>query len=534
MRFWRGIILILLLSFFLNSLAFSNSPASKKLQHLPRKIASVHYWPQEDWRKASPESQGVDSEHLWRMFSFIKEGNIPIQSVIIIRNGYLITEAYLYPFQKNFQHILYSCTKSITSALTGIAVKEGYIKNVNEQVLLYFSDLKVNQDDPRKTALTVKHLLTMSTGLKWNENGMYGTDTDSWTQMWKTSHQIQYILDQPMRSEPGKEFYYCSGASHLLSGILQRTTGQSSFEYGRKKLFEPLGIKDVYWSTDLNGVNIGGSHIFLKPADMARFGYLYLKKGKWNDRQIIPEQWVAESTQKQINTPQRTAYGYGYQWWMNSFGGYSARGYGGQYIFVLPQDEMVIVFTSGLPRYRSELPESLVETFILPAIRRVTPAKPNPNGNRKLAQIIKEVSQSPEPKPIPKLPDTAARISGKKIDFGGPLSYSLIFNDKNEGWLTISDQENQYRIPMSLDDVYRPTDIGNIGPLPDHNHGAYKGWWSDENTFVIDAFSSLEDGDQVQYFCTFESDKVNVRVYSKMYSFVEGIAIQEWVGTIEE
>lgn len=370
MRFWRSLSFIIMIFIMINNSLALGSSNSNTEKDEPSGISN-DYWPGAEWRRSSPEDQGMDSEYLLKMIDFIQNNQKETHGLLIIRNGYLINETYFYPYQKDLKHVINSCAKSITSALVGIAIGEGYLKSVDEKVLPYFSDLKVDRVNAGKRALTVKHLLTMTTGFDWNEDGSYGSDRDTWTQMWRSPNQIQYILDRPMQGEPGKDFYYCTGASHLLSGILQKATGKSTLQYGQEKLFESMGIRDVYWPTDLNGVNVGGGGIYMTPSDMARFGYLYLKRGKWNGRQLIPEQWIDVSTKKQINTPHGLAgrYGYAYQWWINRFGGYSARGYGGQYIFVLPEYEMVIVFTSGLPSYDFFLPEFLVESFIIPSLQ---------------------------------------------------------------------------------------------------------------------------------------------------------------------
>jgi hypothetical protein len=318
-----------------------------------------------------------------------------------------------------------------------------------------------------------------------------------------------------MRQEPGKDFYYCTGASHLLAAILQQTTGKSAFEYAEEKLFAAMGIKDIYWMSDCNGINIGGAGMFMTPSDMAKFGYLYLKRGNWDGRQIVPEQWIETSTQKQINTPYGLAgrYGYGYHWWMNRFGGYSARGFGGQYIFVLPQYEMVVVFTSGLSGSDFFLPENIVESFIIPAVKSAA-LKPNVDNEENLAKVLKAVSQQPVPKPIPSMPVSASRISGKKFAMEDSSSLSFLFSSGKECRLDITVNGTKYEIPVGLDDVYRIADLSNFGPLPS-NRGAFKGGWMDEKTFVI-TFRGLEDTDELKFYYSFDGDKIKVSTYSKM------------------
>jgi CubicO group peptidase (beta-lactamase class C family) len=532
MKFRRGLFLILLIIGIISSpVSNSGSLNALKDQSAVQSDITNDYWPKGAWRSSTPEEQGMNSEYLCKMMSYITENQKDIHSLLILRNGYLVTEAYFYPYPKDFKHILHSCAKSITSALIGIAINEGRIKNVNEKVLPYFPDTKVERIDDRKNALSIRDLLTMSTGLDWVEDGAYGSDGDTYTQMWKSDSQIKFILDRPMKGQPGKEFYYCSGASHLLSGILQKTTGESSFEYGKEKLFGPVGIQDLFWMPDRNGLSVGGSGLFMTPADMAKFGYLYLKKGKWDGRQVVPEQWIDDSTQLQIDTPRGLGghYGYGYQWWMNSFGGYSARGYAGQYIFVIPRYEMVVVFTSGLSGYDFFLPEYLADVFILPAVQSSTALKPDANHTYKLSNILKTLSQAPQPKPIPKLPAMAGKISGKTFIMEDSSSLSLRFVNGKECWLSKTTGGIKYEIPVGLDDVFRITGLGKFGPLPNDNMGAFKGKWMDEKTFMI-TFRWLGDTDELKFYCSFEADKVKTNVYSKM----NGYMVNEGKGVMQK
>ncbi|TAN41933.1 MAG: class C beta-lactamase-related serine hydrolase [Nitrospirae bacterium] len=351
-------------------LLFSGCSHTGALQEQEIQGSSTAYWPVGSWRTSSPEAQGIDPQKISAMIRDIRAGQKKIHSLLIVRNGYLITEEYFPPYSKDSGHMLYSCTKSVISALVGIAVSDGFIKGLDEKVTGYFTDLDIDNKDGRKDAITIKHLLEMSAGLDWVEDGNYGSPADSVTRMRLSGDQIKFVLDRPMKEDPGKTFYYCSGASHLLSGILQRTTGRSSFEYGKQRLFDPLGIKDISWTSDEDGISNGADGISMTPADMARFGYLFLRNGRWNNRQVVPAVWVAESTKTHIDTPDGLAgrYGYGYQWWRNRFGGYSARGYGGQYIFVIPEYDMVIVFTGELSLRDLFLPENLVEAYLISAV----------------------------------------------------------------------------------------------------------------------------------------------------------------------
>ncbi len=360
-------------------------------------LRGADYFPDGGFRASTPEEQGMDSEKIVRLIDWIRENRMDVHGFLVVRNGYLVAEANFFPHQKGYKHVLHSCTKSVTSALIGIARGEGLIGSIDDPVLGYFKDRKVDASDPRKRALTIRHLLTMSAGVDWTENGSYGGPEDSTMMMFGSPDAVQYILDRPMRADPGKEFYYCTGASHLLSAIIQGASGETELEYAREKLFAPMGITDVVWQSDRNGVTTGGSGLYLAQEDLAKFGYLYLKKGKWKDRQIVPREWVEESTVKKMDTPRGLAgrFGYGYQWWMNGFGGYSARGLGGQYLFVLPELNLVAVFTSGLTGPAFFFPETACEYFIAGAVKSDGPLPPNPQMGSKLDSLLKKISAPP-------------------------------------------------------------------------------------------------------------------------------------------
>lgn len=309
-------------------------------------------YPQDFWETATPEDVGMDSGKL------IQGSNISpgANSILVVRHGKLVFERYSLgqqgpptssgPVAPNHQilpdepQILYSATKSITSALIGIALNEGCIKNLQDPVLPYFPDITPQNMSTRKTHITVEDVLTMQSGLEWTESdpdcdGLYGT-YDS----------VQYILDKPMVSEPGTVWNYCTGNSTILTSMIYRTTGKTPDAYAREKLFGPLGITNFHWDADGKGVNFGGSRLYLTSRDMAKFGYLYLKRGLWGGIQVIPASWVDTSTVK--HTSAGAGADYGYHWWMwsGSYSGYMAGGALGQRIFVCPEKDLVLVVTA--------------------------------------------------------------------------------------------------------------------------------------------------------------------------------------------
>lgn len=352
------------------------------------------YWPTEGWRTSTPEQQGMDSELLVKMFDHIKQEDANIHSVLIIRNGYIVAEAYFYPLRQDIKHKIHSCTKSFTSALVGIAIHEGYIDGVDHRVLDFFPERTVANSDPRKQAMTLEHLLTMTSGLDWPELSVsYSSPTNVNEQMTQSQDWVQFVLDRPMVEEPGTAFNYNTGGSHLLSAIIHETTGMNALSFAQARLFEPLGISDVSWSSDPDGVSYGGDGILMTPRDMAKFGYLYLKGGVWDGQQIVPADWVEASATKHVETVVNIIPYYGYQWWVHNDDTYAAFGYGGQYILVIPDLEMVVAFTGGLQRVDFGLPQLLVDNFIIPAAKSSEPLPENPQGAALLESRINEIEQ---------------------------------------------------------------------------------------------------------------------------------------------
>ncbi len=347
----------------------------------PRPAAAVDYWPAQAWRTSSPEQQGLDSDLLAGMMDAILREDHAVDSVTVIRHGYIVADATVCPFEPNTKHVIYSCTKSIVSALVGIAIDRGAIEGIDLPLLSVWPERTVANRDADKEALTIEHLLTMSTGLDCRDSYLY-----SWQglqEMQRTDDWVQYMLDLPMVARPGQRFEYCNGDSYLLSAIVQEKTGQSALDYATEYLFGPLGITDVEWLASPQGISIGWSRLQMRPHDMARIGYLYLHEGRWDGRQVLPAAWVQASTRRQIAAGTLQD-GYGYQWWVSDRGYYLALGYGGQFIFVLPEEDMVVVFTSELEEQDFYVPQVLLHEYILPAARSSGPLPENAAGLARL------------------------------------------------------------------------------------------------------------------------------------------------------
>ena len=363
------------------------------------------YWPTKGWRTASPESQGVDSNLLENMLNMKWKKDLDIDSVLVVRNGYIVLDAYSYPREANHTHNIYSCTKSVTSALIGIAIDKGYIKGVNQPVLDFFKKRDAENLDANKKAMTLEHLLTMTTGLECRDSYLYhwnGLMQMKWSADW-----VQFIIDLPMAEGPGTRFEYCNGASFLLSAILQEQTGMNALTFAHKHLFGPLGISEVIWPSNSQGITLGYGELLMRPQDMAKIGYLYLNDGLWDGKRIISSQWIKASTRKHIPA---TFLGYGYQWWIVSPGIYTAIGYNGQFIIVVPEKNIVAVFTSSLDLKDFFIPLGLLSSHIIPAVKSPTPLPENPNGEKALKSVI-TLWQTTDPKERRKISKRAEESS---------------------------------------------------------------------------------------------------------------------------
>jgi len=345
-------------------------------------------WPTGGWQKSTPESQGMDSGVLIAMLETVQSQNYNIDSIMVIRNGYLVLDAALYPYTQDSKHIIHSCTKSIVSILIGIAIDQGFIEGIQTPVLEFFPDRTAANLDPDKNALTLENLLTMTSGFRCRDSYLY-----RWSglnEMRGSDDWVQFMLDLPMEESPGTKFEYCNGASFLLSAIITETTGMSSYEFAEINLFAPLGITDLSWPTNPQGINIGWGELRMLPRDMAKIGYLYLGGGEWDGEQIVPTAWVEESTRKHISATLED--GYGYQWWVDDSGMYLALGYAGQFIFVIPEKEMVVVFTSDLSDNDFYLPQNLLNNYIIPAAVSSDPLPKNPTAESALRQLREDLS----------------------------------------------------------------------------------------------------------------------------------------------
>lgn len=299
------------------------------------------------WVSADPSALGMSANALF-VAGETGEDIARLESLVVIREGRVAYERYYRGMTRDSLADVRSVTKSIVATLVGIAIESGAIDDVDDPITDYLDDSSFNVR-PEHEAITVRDLLQMTSGIQWLETG--GPDYGVWIQ--SADHE-NTVLDRAIANEPGTTFTYNSGAVHLLGVVLERAVGRPLADYAQEVLFTPLGIGEVVWEDLGRGFVNGGSGIDLRPRDLARIGQLYLQRGFSGDRRIVPESWIDEvTTQRWTNLGSYGAIGrlsYGYLWWMDlERGAYLAWGYGGQFVYVVPDERLVVVVTTHWP-----------------------------------------------------------------------------------------------------------------------------------------------------------------------------------------
>jgi hypothetical protein len=334
---------------------------------------------------ATPESLGIDPGALASLDADIASAKFPlVDSLLVMRCGEVIfdrryphdyaaaygkeahtkgplnarlTGRYNYfdpawhPYYHGTdEHTMQSVSKTVTSAIIGIAMSRGDFKApLSTPVLHYFDASKVKNLDPRKRRMTLRDLLTMTSGLDWNEDLPYDDPSNPSDLMEAADDWVQFVIDRPMKDEPGSVFAYSSGATELLAHIFKRETGADIEHYAHAHLFGPLGIRDYFWKRTPLGVVDTEGGLYLRAEDLAKIGVLYLNDGRWNERRLMTSDWIKESLTPRIDAGE--GFKYGYQWWLLPHGeparlAWAARGMGGQRLLVFPEDHLIVVSTA--------------------------------------------------------------------------------------------------------------------------------------------------------------------------------------------
>jgi CubicO group peptidase (beta-lactamase class C family) len=466
------------------------------------------YSPTAGWRSTAPEEQGMDSEKLAQMVERIQQDQLDLHSLLIVRNGYLVSEFYAYPYSAGQTHWIMSVTKSVMDALVGIAIQKGYIKDVHQPLFSLLPDQGVANLDEKKKAITLEDFLTMTSGLDCHENPAPGEPS-----MQASANWVQFMLDLPMAAQPGTKFSYCTGAVEVLSAILRKATGMSAREFANENLFAPIGIGPVpeaRWPSDPQKITIGGYGLALTPAEMAKLGLLFLNQGRWDGKTIMPADWVTASTASHANRGNKKEYGY--LWWIDPQGKwYAALGRAGQHIFVYPTQNLVVVFTADLPFTNDAdlIPlQELLDQYILPAVKSDKPLPANPNSAARLEAGMKALAQPPRTAPSA-LPAIATKISGKTYTFkGNPFGWETAIFSFEDGADEVKVTLNGMPFAVGLDNVYRMvTSPDNTFPQ------GFRGYW-DRDTFVIENIV-LGQMTQTTSRIQFPEDSIHITVQEK-------------------
>lgn len=299
--------------------------------------------PEEGWQRATAEESGLDAARLARGVKALS-GAKGTRCLVLVHEGRLVLDQDFRGAGCGEARNVKSISKSLLSALVGTALRDHLISGLDQNLGALLPRRMARVADQRKRAITLQDLLTMTSGLASTSFGAY--------RAWEASPDwVRYVLDRPLQAAPGKEYAYSTGSAHLVSAILTRVSGTSTLAYGRRELFDQLGLAVVRWRRDPQGIYVGGNDMWVSALDLARFGQLYLQDGEWKGRQLVPREWVRESTSLHSRGwPERFG-GYGYFWWVpegRSGEAFFAEGSGSQYVFISRPARMVIVLTCDL------------------------------------------------------------------------------------------------------------------------------------------------------------------------------------------
>lgn len=476
--------------------------------------SAVPAQPQVALARSTPEAEGVSSKGLLDFLDAAATSKHEFHSIMVLRHGKVIAEGWWNPYRADLKHTLYSCSKSFTATAIGFAVAEKKL-SVEDQVISFFPDDTPSRPSEHLKALRIKHLLSMSVGHDKDPTGTTRA-SDNW---------IRTFLEVPVVHEPGTRFVYNSLATYMLSAIVQKVTGQTILEYLKPRLFTPLGISGMDWEVDPDGINTGGWGLRVKTEDLARFGQLFLNRGKWNGKQLLPEAWIEEASTASImqdpNAPQARKdssdwlQGYGYQMWRSRHNSYRGDGAYGQFILVLPEVDAVIAITAETSDMQSEL--NLVWKHILPAFSNgKLPA------NRRSANALKtRLASLALTPPVNKAnPVTEQQVTGK--------TYSMFTNDRKLKSLSVNFNNGNSELVLNTDSLVHKINFGSgkwiynetpkfgpylvagakanrVGLPPFRIAGSYS--WKDEKTLEF-ILRYIESPHHEIITCTFDGDYV--------------------------
>lgn len=358
--------------------------------------------------RSTPEEQGVGSAVLHDLVDAFDRSEHELHSVMVVRHGRVIAEGAWSPYEVGERHLLFSLSKSVLSIAVGLAVADGRL-SLDERVVDLLADELPAQVSEHLAAMAVWHLLTMTTGhLEDTIDKVRGHGT-TW---------VRDLLALPVEAEPGTAFVYNSGASYLLSAIVQRATGETVHDYLRPRLYEPLGITDATWEVSPDGVTMGGFGLSLPTEAIARFGRLLLHGGRWDGVQVLPADWLAAATAAQVSTEAKEEsdwkFGYGFQFWRGGHDSYRADGAFGQFCLVLPEQDTVVVTTAAADDLQAVI--DVVWATLLPGLKNPEALPADPAGVQRLADRLSRLRIDPPVGSGPTRADLTGRTYAVDLD----------------------------------------------------------------------------------------------------------------------
>jgi CubicO group peptidase (beta-lactamase class C family) len=450
-------------------------------------------------QRSLPEAVGISSSALTTFLEAVDTNQLGLHSFMLLRQGKVAAEAWWSPYGPDRPHMMFSLSKSFTSTAIGLAVSEDRL-SVDDDVLSFFPENKPFED-AHLNKMRVKHLLSMSTG--------HAKDTTSLMHDHKDGDWVQAFLELPVEHEPGTHFVYNSGASYMLSAIIQKLTGQTVHEYLQPRLFEPLGIQGSVWETCPRGISAGGWGLSLKTEDIARFGQLYLQKGVWNGKRILPEAWVEEATSFQVSNgdggESDWKQGYGYQFWRCRHGVYRGDGAFGQFCVVLQKQEVVIAITAGTKSMQNVL--NLIWEHLLPAMAD-GPLPTDELTQTALADKIASLAYAPlcsdARSPL------AEQVSGKRYvmqENERKVLAATVHFDADECLVTLWNRRGETHVRCGLGHWVE----GDTYLTRQPSRMVASGMWQSPDTFVM-SWRLVETPFSDTLTCLFEEDRVSIRI----------------------
>jgi CubicO group peptidase (beta-lactamase class C family) len=429
--------------------------------------------------RSSPERQGIASADILDFVDTADRQIDTMNSFMLVRHGYVVAEGWWSPYDSATPHILYSLSKSFTSTAVGLAISEGKM-SLDDEVLKYFPEDAPPEPSVNLKAMRVRDLLRMATG---NVAEASFAGDIPWTRA---------FLAQPVPFKPGTHFLYNSPGTYMLSAIVQKVTGMTVLDYLKPRLFEPLGINNPTWVMSPQGITAGSYGLSLRTEDIARFGQLYLQKGNWRGKQLVPAQWIEEATMRQTangSSPNSDwDQGYGYQFWRSRHNTYRGDGAFGQYCMVMPEYDAVVAITSGVRDMQAVM--NLVWNKLLPAMK---PNRLPENASERRKLEAKLASLTVRPQTGQTNSSLAATISGKWFEFPendrGISAISFDFNSTTPT-LLVRTKNGELRNTIGLGSWSKSENAFANGMdkflgVPEHPLLATSGAWSAHDVFQV-------------------------------------------------